>query len=92
MPEEAELKSVDEPLMNASKRKVPVEAIGIGKRRKRSTTLARADEAKDGQTEHGQTKTDHSIDWESIGRAVQDKGESTVEVSLVAMNGLVAAL
>ena len=92
MPGEAELKPVDGPHTNASKRKVPVEAIAIGKRRKRSTTLARTDEAKDEQTEHGQTKTDHGIDWESIGRTVQDKGEPTVEVSLVAMNGLVAAL
>ena len=33
MPEEAELKSVDEP--HASKRKVPVEAIAIGKRRQK---------------------------------------------------------
>ena len=92
MPGEAELKPVDGPHTNASKRKVQVEAVAIGKRRKRSTTLARADEAKDVQTEHGQTKTDHGIDWESIGRTVQNKGEPTVEISLVAMNGLVAAV
>ena len=90
MPGEAELKPVDGPHTNASKRKVQVVAVAIGKRRKRSTTLARADGAKDVQTE--QTKTDHCIDWESIGRTVQDKGEPTVEVSLIAMNGLVAAL
>ena len=35
MPEEAELKSVDGPHTNASKRKVPVEAIAIGKRRQK---------------------------------------------------------
>ena len=92
MPGEAELKPVDGPHTNASKRKVQVEAVAIGKRRKRSTTLAREDETKDGQIEHDQTKTDQGIDWESIGRKVQDKGEPTVEVSLVAMNGLVAAL
>ena len=92
MPEEAELKSVDEPHMNAnvSKRKILVEAITIGKRKKRSTTLA--DEAKDGQIVHGQNKAYQVIDWESIGRTVQDKGEPRIEVSLVAMNGLVAAL
>ena len=92
MPGEAELKPVDGPHTNASKRKVQAEAITIGKRRKRSATVTLADETKDGQIEHGQTKTDHSIDWESIGRKVQDKGEPTVEVSLVVMDGLVTAL
>ena len=92
MPGEAELKPVDGPHTNASKRKVQAEALTIGKRRKRSATVTLADETKDGQIEHDQTKTDQGIDWESIGRKVQDKGEPTVEVSLVAMNGLVAAL
>ena len=92
MPGEAELKPVDGPHINASKRKVQAEALTIGKRRKRSATVTLADETKDGQIEHDQTKTDQGIDWESIGRKVQDKGEPTVEVSLVAMNGLVAAL
>ena len=92
MPGEAELKSVDEPHKSATKRKVQAEAITIGKRRKRSATLTLADETKDGHIEHDQTKTDQGIDWESIGRKVQDKGEPTVEVSLIAMNGLVAAL
>ena len=92
MPGEAELKPVDGPHTNASKRKVQAEALTIGKRRKRSATVTLADETKDGQIEHDQTKTDQGIDWESIDRKVQDKGEPTVEVSLVAMNGLVAAL
>ena len=92
MPGEAELKPVDGPHTNASKRKVQAEALTIRKRRKRSATVTLADETKDGQIEHDQTKTDQGIDWESIGRKVQDKGEPTVEVSLVAMNGLVAAL
>ena len=92
MPGEAELKPVDGPHTNASKRKVQAEALTIGKRRKRSATVTLADETKDGQIEHGQTKTDQGIDWESIGRKVLDKGELTVEVSLVAMNRLVAAL
>ena len=92
MPGEAELKPLDGPHTNASKRKVQAEALTIGKRRKRSATVTLADETKDGQIEHDQTKTDQGIDWESIGRKVQDKGEPTVEVSLVAMNGLVAAL
>ena len=92
MPGEAELKPVDGPHTNASKRKVQAVALTIGKRRKRSATVTLADETKEGQIEHDQTKTDQGIDWESIGRKVQDKGEPTVEVSLVAMNGLVAAL
>ena len=92
MPGKAELQPIDGPHTNASKRKVPVEAIAIRKRRKRSATVTLADETKDGQIEHDQTKTDQGIDWESIGRKVQDKGEPTVEISLVAMNRLVAAL
>ena len=68
MPGEAELKSVDEPHTSATKCKVQAEAITIGKRRKRSATVTRADETKDGQIEHDQTKTDQGIDWESIGR------------------------
>ena len=94
MPEEAELKSVDEPHMkaNVSKRTVPEEAITIGKRRKRSMTGTRADEDKHGQADHDQAPGDLGIDWERIGRKIQYKGELTVEISLVAMDRLVVAL